>query len=104
MEEITNQNEKSILEENLRLTKEIHEMTRKIHNYVIFQRILSVIYLFLIIIPLVLGAIYLPPLIREIFSPYQDLLQGNFFSPINSSTQDISDLINQAGAFVNENN
>jgi hypothetical protein len=65
---------KNILAENLRLTKEIHAMARTIKNYVILQRILSVVYILLIIVPLIIGAIYLPPLIRTLINPYQELL------------------------------
>ena len=91
---------KNILEENLRLTKEIHTMARTIKNYVIFQRILSVVYIFLIIVPLIVGAIYLPTLVRSLISPYQELLDtGNSMNFGNPGG--VGDVLNQAQKILN---
>ena len=43
---------KKLLEQNLALTKEIYRMTKKIKNYVAFQKVMSVIYLLLIVVAL----------------------------------------------------
>ena len=51
---------KKILEENLKLTQEIHQMTKKIKNYINFQKVMSLIYILLIVVPIILGIIYLP--------------------------------------------
>jgi hypothetical protein len=64
------------LEENLRLTQEIHDMTHKIKSYITFQKILSVFYLLIIVVPIIISIIYLPPLLKNIVGPYQELLQG----------------------------
>ncbi|MEA3398563.1 MAG: hypothetical protein U9R06_02335 [Patescibacteria group bacterium] len=68
---------KKIIEENLKLTKEIHEMTKKIKSFVLWQQIFNVIKILIIIIPIVLGIIYLPPLLKEIVGNYQELLDFN---------------------------
>ncbi len=65
---------KKLLEENLKLTQEIHAMTKKIKGHMTFQRIVSYFYLFIIIAPIVLGFIYLPPLLNSLFSQYKDIL------------------------------
>ncbi len=91
---------KNLLEENIRLTREIHGMARKIKNYVVFQRVLSLIYVLIIIIPLVLGAIYLPPLIRSLINPYQELL--NKGGAINPGFQPgISDIFRETQKILN---
>ena len=40
---------KKLLEQNLELTKEIYRMTKKIKNYINFQKVMSIIYILLII-------------------------------------------------------
>lgn len=68
---------KELLRENLELTKEIYGMTRKIKNHITFQKIVSFIYLIIIVAPIVISIIFLPPLIKNILGQYQDLLGGN---------------------------
>lgn len=77
---------KKILEENLALTKEVHAMTKKIKGYINFQKFISVIYLVIILTPIVLGIIYLPPLLSSVYNQYKDLLgiQAGVDNPIES--------------------
>lgn len=67
---------KKLVEKNLELTEEIHRMTKKINNFIAFQKVMSVVYFLLIIVPIVLSLIYLPPLLENVIGQYQDLL-GN---------------------------
>ncbi len=62
----------ALLRANLAMTKEIQAMVKHINTYVAWQRLFGWIKLILIIIPLIIGVIYLPPLIRDY---YQQLLQ-----------------------------
>ncbi|OGF24174.1 hypothetical protein A3H09_02530 [Candidatus Falkowbacteria bacterium RIFCSPLOWO2_12_FULL_45_13] len=64
---------KKLLEKNLEYSKEIYRMTKKIRNYVNFQKVISLIYLLLIVVPLILGLIYLPPLLKGVFDQYKDI-------------------------------
>ena len=75
---------KELLEKNLKLTEEIYEMTKKMKRHMAFQRAVSWFYLFIIIAPIVLGLIYLPPLLSDLFSQYKDALglQGESNSTI----------------------
>lgn len=94
---------KDLARENLKLTREIHSMTRTIRNYVILQRVLSIIYILIIVIPLILGAIYLPPLIKSFISPYQNLL--NTGSSLNSADPNgVENILKQAQKIINDNN
>ncbi|HMB65815.1 MAG TPA: hypothetical protein VKO42_02975, partial [Patescibacteria group bacterium] len=45
-----------------------------IKRYVIIQQIFGVIKIIIIVIPLILGIIYLPPLLKDAFQEYRDLL------------------------------
>lgn len=67
---------KKLLEENLKLTQEIYNMTKKIKNFITFQKIMSFIYFLLIVVPLILGIIFLPPLLKNVYSQYSELLGG----------------------------
>jgi hypothetical protein len=65
---------KKLLEENLRLTREIHDMVGKIKHYVNFQKFISLFYFIIIVAPIVIGIIYLPPIIKNMFSQYEQAL------------------------------
>lgn len=103
LEDSKNLEIKNILEENLRLTKEIHAMSRKVSRYVAFQKVLSIIYILLIVVPIILSIIYLPPLIGNIISPYRELLNGgnNLGNP--SDTRNIESILKSAGEVLNQN-
>ncbi len=72
----TNESEeiKKLLEENLALTQEIHKMVKQVKHYTTFQKIVSFIYLLLIVVPIILGVIFLPSLLSGYIKQYQDLL------------------------------
>lgn len=74
-----------MMEENLRLIHEIHKMTKSVKNYVVVQRVLSVVYLLLIVVPLIVSIIYLPPLLSGVVGQYQELLYGDR----NGQTQNV---------------
>lgn len=62
---------KKIVEENLKLTQEIHKMTKYIKSYIIWSQVFGVLKLIIIIIPIVLGLMYLPPLLKGVMEQYQ---------------------------------
>lgn len=64
-----------LLEENLKYNKEIYHTVKKIKRYIFWQRITGIIYLILILAPLILAAIYLPSLIKNVIGPYQSLFE-----------------------------
>ena|SRR3989338_6941586 len=87
---------KKLLEENLKYSKEIYSMTKKIKGYITFQKVMSVIYILLIVVPLILSIIYLPPLINSVFSQYKDILGleagggGSIFDVLKGSDGNIN--------------
>ncbi|MAG28747.1 hypothetical protein CL632_01175 [bacterium] len=64
------------MRENLTLTKEIMEHTRKTRRYILFAQILNVLKVVLIIGPIILAILYLPPLIEQLLGTYSELLGG----------------------------
>lgn len=67
---------KALLEENLKLTHEMHDNVRKIRRHFVWQRAISFIYLLLIVGPVILAAIYLPPIIGPMLRQYQQLFES----------------------------
>lgn len=73
--------EKNLTQEEL-LWK-IYKSTEKTRKYILWGRVMSLIYLLLIVVPLILAFIYLPPLVKNAIGPYQELLQGSSAQPSN---------------------
>ncbi len=65
---------KKLLEKNLELNQEIFKMVKSIKIYVITQRIWFVLKILIIVVPITLGIIYLPPLLKDVVGKYQQLL------------------------------
>jgi len=63
-----------LLQDNLKISQELYEMTKKIKQWVAWQKVWGVVKILIIIVPLVLGIIYLPSLLEQAFQPYQELL------------------------------
>lgn len=72
-----NVNLQSLLEENLAITKEIRAMVRHINVYVAWQRIFGWAKLFLIVIPVIIGIIYLPPIVSDAYRSFMKLIAGS---------------------------
>lgn len=71
-----NDDVKSLLEKNLELTQEIHGMMRSVKRYMLWQRIMGMIYFLLIVVPIIISIIYLPPLLKNLLGQYQQILNG----------------------------
>jgi len=59
------------------LLNKIYKQTEKTRKYILWGRVIGLIYLILIIAPILVAVVYLPPLIKNVLSPYQELLGGN---------------------------
>ncbi len=74
-----NENAKSaelieLLRANLEQSKEILKISQEIKSYIKWQNIWSILRFVIIVVPIILGFIYLPPLIKEVFQSYRSLL------------------------------
>lgn len=99
---------KVLLEHNLAYSKEIYHLTKKIKNYMLWSRILSLFSLFIfVILPIILGVVYLPSIIRNIINRFiptsigqttnpQDLLGGQ-----NINQEDLIKMIQEQGGPLN---
>lgn len=68
---------RELLEENLEIAKANQQALAKIQRWILWQRILGVAKVLIIIIPIILGIIYLPSLLEKAFAPYKELLNLN---------------------------
>lgn len=87
---------KKELKEQKEILLKIYEQTQKTRRYIMIGKIISFIYLLLLVVPIIFAAIYLPPLLKNVIAPYQELL-GQTNSSGNSAlnTNKINNLLKQ---------
>ena len=68
---LTQQND--LLLRNLKVSEEILEKTKYIKNYIKWQKVWSIVQFSLIVIPIIVGVLYLPPLIKDYINQFSSL-------------------------------
>ena len=86
----TNEELKNLLEENLKLTQETNKMVRSIKHHIVLEQVLNIIKILVIVIPIVLGIIYLPTILKPYLDQYNELMKG-----AGMQTMDLNSAINQ---------
>jgi len=74
---------KNLLKTQNELLLEIYKNSLKTKKYIFWGRVMSFIYLLLILAPIIFVIIYLPQFIEKTFQPYQELLQDGGFKNLN---------------------
>ncbi len=82
---------KELLEKNLKWSQIIYEQNRKINSKLLWAAIGSWLKVFLILIPLILAAILLAPMVKNLSSVYSDLLTGGV--PSTKSTDSLEQMM-----------
>ena len=77
---------KSLLEKNIKLSEEIFAQNKKIKNRLTMMVVGNYVKLLFIIIPLIIAFIFLPPLLNQVLSQYNELLGG-------TGAMDFSDIL-----------
>jgi len=67
---------KKLLEKNIELSEQILVLTTKTRRYIFWQQVYDAFKFLVIIVPLVIGIFYLPPLLKNAFSQYSSLMSG----------------------------
>jgi hypothetical protein len=67
---------KILLEKNLEMTQEVYNICQKVKSHMFWANIWSVFKIVVIIIPLIIGFLYLPPLLKNAFDQYNKLLNS----------------------------
>ena len=65
-----------LLEKNLVMTEEIHEIVKKIRRHMIIVQVIGVIKIILIIAPIIFAIIYLPPYFHQLMENFKASLPG----------------------------
>ena len=81
---------KNLLEENLKLVQETHDMVRSIKKHIVLEQVFNVVKILIIVIPIVLSIIYLPALLKPYLEQYQQLMQQT-----SAISPDINDTLKQ---------
>jgi len=61
---------KKLMEENIEYSKEIYHLSIQVKKYIFWGRVMAAIQLLFILIPIILGIVYLPPLLGNFFSSF----------------------------------
>jgi hypothetical protein len=61
---------KKLLEENIEYSKEIYHLNLKVKKYIFWGRVMATVQLLFIVVPIILGIVYLPPLLGDFFSNF----------------------------------
>ncbi|MDD3711810.1 MAG: hypothetical protein PHP37_04385 [Patescibacteria group bacterium] len=64
----------NLLKENLKVSREILDLSRYIKKYILWQKVIFWFKFVVILIPIILALIYLPPFLRGAFSSFQELI------------------------------
>lgn len=83
---------KKLLKKNLELTEEIHGMVKSVKRYIIWQRVFGVLKILIILIPITLGIIYLPPIVKKAYEQYKEVL-GFTNNPMDISVENLKSIL-----------
>lgn len=68
---------RSLVEEQAARLEQMQVTLDKVYRYIWWQRIWLVVKIVFVVVPVILGILYLPPLLENAFAPYQELLGGS---------------------------
>lgn len=80
---------RKLLEKNLELSEEMHKMLKKISKYIFWQQVFNILKLLIIVVPIILGIIYLPPLLGDLISQYSEFLKN----PIDAGNLELLEML-----------
>lgn len=93
---------KALVAENLKLTRDLAFSIKKIRRYIFWLQLTNLLKFILIAIPLVLGVVYLRPLVTNLVQTYQQLLgDGSAVGSLNKvqgGASSIQNLLNSPEA------
>jgi hypothetical protein len=98
------ENIESLVQENLKLTKELNEKVKKINRYIFWQKVWGFIEFVLIMIPFILAIIYLPPYIKKAYNLYEQIISALPKSSTTNTLQNIEGIIKQLQGISNQFN
>ncbi|MBI5222521.1 MAG: hypothetical protein HY980_03425 [Candidatus Magasanikbacteria bacterium] len=85
---------KDLIEKNIKWSQVIYEQNRGIKRRLTMMVLGSYLRLLLIIVPLILAAIYLPPIVKNLLGQYGDLM-GGLQGMTKGGQLDVNGILNQ---------
>lgn len=82
---------KKLIEKNLEVSEEILRISKKVKSYMMWNQIMNFLKLLVIVVPIVLGIIYLPPILKNLFSQYEEIMG---ISGTGITTPNLNELLN----------
>lgn len=67
---------RQLIQKNFEYTKAVHEDVKKIRKYILWQQILSVVKIFLVVVPIVIAIIFAAPFLKQAFETYKEIMAG----------------------------
>jgi len=71
-----------LLKKNLNVSQEILEISKYIKKYIFWRKVIGIVKVLIILIPIILGIIYLPPIIEDSL----DNINENINNPLSGLT------------------
>lgn len=88
--QVSGGNIKKLLEKNIKLSEEILTLTTKTRKYLFWQQVYGFFKILIFVVPIIIGVIYLPALLRDLIAQY-----GGLFGLGNGSEQISPELLKQ---------
>jgi len=74
---LTNEQMERLLKENIKKTDEIYLICKKVKRTMLVGQILGVVRILIVVVPLIFALIYLPPLLKDYWQQYQEMIGGS---------------------------
>ncbi len=89
----SNDDLKELTTKNIQWTMAVYEQNKKIKRRLTMMVFLSYFKIAIILIPLILGIIFLPPLVTDFTNQIQDFISGGFLGSASNSGIDINQIL-----------
>jgi hypothetical protein len=76
---------KELLKKNVEMTEEILKISKMLKRNIVFQQIYGIIKVIFIVVPIVLGIIYLPTIYNNLTEMYQEILKMPNLNSVNQN-------------------
>ncbi len=86
------QNKNNVLAESLKLNQESYKMLKDIKRYIFWKKIWTGVKILIVLVPVLLGIFYLPPIIKHWVDKYHYLFSLSNFNSCQISDSNIENL------------
>jgi len=86
-----------ILKTNREYLQAIYASCERSRKYILWGRIMSLVYILIILAPILFAIFYLPPMLKTIIKPYQQLFSTQESADDTQDTQDYIKVIKELG-------